>query len=117
MLQDQTFNILTDSGGDFVDTGPPFSGMVMQIRMNNTDLDTGVDVKLEMVNSGVVVADYDNASGSWTRVPRVLTFDTGGEEVADAPPIAAHDRLRLTVNQSEGVTGVKTARLNIVTGW
>lgn len=125
MLQESIFEIRTDTGGDYEGTSGPVDGFLMQLRFDRTPfggsdtgvLDTGCDFKLELVNSGVVVADYDNAGGSsWTRVPRVLTFDTGGGEVGDTYPVTAHDRLKLTVTQSEGTAGAKTARFRVVTG-
>lgn len=112
----QVFQIETDTGGDFVDTGPPSTGFVMQMRLDTDALDTGCDFLLEGVSSGVVVADYDNAGGSaWTRVPRLLTFDTGGTEIGDAYPVLNGERLRLTVNQSAGVTGSVSAKLYVWT--
>ena len=96
----------------------------MQLRLDVTPvgdtgvLDTGCDIKLEMINAGLVVAHYENVGGSsWTRVPRVLTFDTGGTEIGDQSPVAAHDRLRLTVTQSAGVAGSKTGTFYVWTGW
>src|SRR5574342_1066597 len=124
MLQRHVFNISTDTGGDFTDTGPPVFGLVMQVRFSNTPvgdtgvMDTGADFKLSFINSGVVVADYDNVGGSsWTRVPRLLSFDTGGAPVGDQYPVAAHDRLRLTVTHSAGVAGNRTGTFYVWTGW
>lgn len=117
-LSRTSFSISTDTGGDFVDTGPPMSGMVLQLVLDTGAFDTGCDFKLETVQSKLVVAHYTNSGGSqWTRSPRVLTYDTGGTEVGNQQPVLAGDRLRLTVTQSDGVTGSKTGKLHIWTGW
>ena len=93
----------------------------MQIRSDTGIWDTGVDVRLEAINpngSPITIAHYENVGGAaWTRVPRVLTFDTGGTEIGDQSPVVAHDRLRLTVTQSEGVTGALTGTFWVWTGW
>ena len=120
MIQRHVFNIETDTGGDFVDTGPPMHGMIWQVHFDATPVgdtgvfDTGTDIRLEMVNSGVVVADYDNIGGaSFTCGPRMVTYDTGGTESGDTQFVAAADRLRLTVNQSAGVAGEKTGKVYV----
>ncbi len=112
------FNISTDTGGDFVDTGPQSHGMVLQMRLSATTLDTGADIKVELANSGVVIANYSNVGGAtWTRSPRVITFDTGGTEVGNQQPVSEGDRIRLTVTQSEAATGSKTGTFYVWTGW
>lgn len=117
MIQRHRFDITTDTGGDYVDTGPPINGLVMQIACDTGVFDTGCDFELKTVHGNVVVADYDNIGGSaWARVPRLLSFDTGGAEVGDQYPVVAHDRLRLTVAQSDGVTGSKTGRIYVWVG-
>lgn len=121
MLQTHPFYIETDTGGDYTQIDGPFNGLIMQVRLSDTglNLDTGCDILLETVgNGGVVIADWDNVGGSsWTRVPRIGTYDTGGAALGDQYAVAAHDRLRLTVNQSEGVAGSKRAVLFVTTGW
>lgn len=121
MPQTIPFDILTDTGGDFEATAGPFQGLVMQVRLSDTgaNLDTGCDIRLETVgNGGVVIADWDNVGGSsWTRVPRVLTYDTGGAALGDQYPVVAHDRLKLTVNQSDQATGAQRAKLFVTVGW
>jgi hypothetical protein len=112
MLSRQRFNILTDTGGDYVDTGPPCSGYVLQIACDPSNFDTGVDLRLETVNTGTVIADYDNIGTSkWARSPRIATFDTGGTEIGSSPPVIAGDRIRCTVNQSAGVAGSKAGTI------
>ncbi|HEY1246200.1 MAG TPA: hypothetical protein VGF29_15345 [Hyphomicrobiaceae bacterium] len=116
MIQRQTFNILTDTGGDYTDTGGPVFGTVEQIRFAGGNVDTGCDVRLEFIASGVVVADYDNSGGgTWTRAPTIIPYDTGGAAVSGIAtfPMTDHDRMRVTVNQSDGVTGSKTATLHV----
>ena len=112
------FDITTDTGGDFVDTGPPCMGAVLQILSSLGNTDTGCDIRLETVQSGLVIADYDNIGAALrSAAPRILTFDTGGAAVGDQPPVVEGDRLRLTITQSEGVVGAKTATVWVWTGW
>lgn len=126
-IERQVFNILTDTGGDFVDTGPPCHGMVLQVRyqpyVNGAGadtgmMDTGAGIKLELINSGVVVAHYEKiGETAWTRIPRQHAYDTGGDVMGNQYTVAAHDRLRLTVTDTgNGATG-KSAKLFVWTGW
>jgi hypothetical protein len=117
-LQRTFFNISTDTGGDFTDTGPPIEGLIMQVSVDTGSLDTGCDFTLVTVQSNQVIANWANVGGSaWTRAPRIVTFDTGGAAVGDQQPVVHHDRLRLTVAQSDGATGSKTCKLYVWTGW
>jgi hypothetical protein len=117
-IQRHRFNIVTDTGGDYVDTGAPIEGFVLQVAVDTGSLDTGCDFTLRTVQSGMNIAHWSNAGGSaWTRAPRIVTFDTGGAAVGDQSPVVAHDRLRLTVAQSDGATGSKTCTLYVWTGW
>jgi hypothetical protein len=124
------FSISTDTGGDFTETsGPCAGGLIMQMRFSRTPvgdtglLDTGADLKLEAVNAAgtalFTIAHFTNAGGSsWTRVPRVLTYDTGGAQIGDQYPVVTPaDRLKLTVTQSGGVAGNKTGTFYVWTGW
>lgn len=120
-IQRITFTMVSDTGGDAADTGPPCEGLIMAIRSDTGIWDTGVDVRLEALNSNgspIAIAHYENVGGSaWTRVPRVLSYDTGGAAVGDQYPVVAHDRLRLTVTQSAGVTGALTGKFFVWVGW
>ncbi len=118
------FTISTDTGGDFSETsGPCAGGLVMQIRHARTNLDTGCRFRLEAVDaagtSPFMIADFANSGGSsWTRIPRIATYDTGGTEIGDSYPIVVPgDRLKLTVNQGAGDTGGKTGTVYVWTGW
>ena len=117
-IQRHRFDIQTDTGGDFVDTGAPFSGIVMQLHLAG-GLPAPTRLKLEAVNEGVVIADYESSGGSWTRVPRIPAYDTGGDEIDGAAqyPVLAHERLRLTVTQDTGDTGAKSGTLYVTTAW
>ena len=121
MLQRHRFRITTDTGGDGTDTSGPCEGLIMMIAQDTGIFDTGCDVRLSAINpdgSPIVIADYTNVGGSaWRRVPRILSFDTGGEAVGDQYPVVAHDRLRLTVTQSDGVTGALTGTFWVWTAW
>src|SRR5690554_5939288 len=123
-----TFNISTDTGGDYSEiSGPCAGGLIMQMRFargsGGTVLDTGVDMKLEAVdaagNSLFTIAHFTNVGAqSFTRVPRILSYDTGGDSVGDQYPVVTEaDRLRLTVNQSDGAAGSKTGTFYVWTGW
>lgn len=124
------FNISTDTGGDYSATsGPCAGGLIMQMRFSRTPvgdtgvLDTGCDFLLQAVDgAGTVlynIAHFTNAGGSsWTRVPRVLSYDTGGTALGDQYPVVTEaDRLKLTVTQSAGVAGSKTGTFYVWTGW
>ena len=121
MLQRHKFTIATDTGGDGTATSSPCEGLIMMIAQDTGIFDTGCDVKLEALNpngSPMVIAHYENVGGSaWRRVPRILSFDTGGGAVGDQYPVVAHDQLRLTVTQSAGVTGALTGTFWVWTGW
>lgn len=113
MLSRQKFSILTDTGGDFIDTGPPVSGKITQFWADLTNMDTGCSLLLEMkMDTGYsVIADYDNVGGTeFLRAPMILAYDTGGAVVTNHArnPVINVGRLRLTVNQGAGDTGGKT---------
>lgn len=112
MIQRLRFDISTDTGGDFTQLSGPCEGMIMQLRVDTGVFDTGCDFLVEAVNpngSAMPIAHYQNSGGStWTRVPRIGAFDTGGTEIGAEYPVVAHDRLRLTVTQSDGVAGSLT---------
>ena len=120
-IQRLVFNASTDTGGDWTDTSGPCEGLVLQIRCDTGIFDTGVDIRLEAINpdgAPFTIAHYENIGGSaWTRVPRVASHDTGGAALGDQYFVLAHDRLRLTVNQSGGVTGSLTGKFYVWTGW
>jgi len=119
----QRFDILTDTGGDFTDTGPPFSGAIIQmyyqIPVGDTGMpDTGADLTLTLVNTGQQIMKADNiGEASFAKVPSQKVHDTGGAEISaqPAPIYAAHDQIRLTLNQSAGVPGQKAATVYITT--
>jgi hypothetical protein len=117
MIQRHRFDISTDTGGDFVDTGPPIHGMIYQVACDSGAFDTGVDFKLETVQSKMTILDWDNhgQAAQFSGCPRNLTYDTGGAQIGDQPFVVASDRLRLTVNQSDGATGSKTAKFYVWT--
>ena len=107
-----TFNISTDTGGDYAaNSGPCAGGLIMQTRFirGGTGVDTGCDFKLEALNAAgtalFTIAHYQNVgAASWTRVPRILSFDTGGAALGDQYPVVQPgDILKLTVTQSAGV--------------
>ena len=122
MISVQTFNISTDTGGDFVDTGPFCWGAVHQVQFSKTPvgdtgvLDTGADIRLEFVKSGVVIADYGNIGGiNLVRAPAIVEYDTGGVAITNSSReiISGGDQIRLTVNQSAGVAGSKTGTVRV----
>ena len=113
----QVFNISTDTGGDFTDSGPAFFGIVTQARLAATGLDTGCDIELTLSGSGVVVGKWDNVGGStFTKSPRQQYHDTGGVALgANEYIYSAGDHLKLVVEQSAGVTGSKTGTFYVWT--
>jgi hypothetical protein len=118
----QRFDINTGATGIFVDTGEAVSGLIMGIRFDGATLDTRTRVKLEAISDGRVIADFADAGGVWTRVPRVGTYDTGGDAISDAYHYLDHDQLRLTVDTVAGDTGGvdtgnKTATCYVYMGW
>lgn len=121
-VQRQTFSILTDTGGDFTDTGPPFIGAVLQMRYvadTGEPLDTGADIDIILKDSGVIVASYDNiGASSFTETPSQAVSDTGGASVSGlrANVWSAGESLRVSVAQSAAVAGVKEGTIYVWTG-
>jgi hypothetical protein len=112
------FDILTDASGDFIDTGPPMMGLITQVAYVKGTLTASTDFKLECINSGVKVLDW-NADGAnnWSRIPKVEAYDTGGSPTGETSFFTiAGDRLRLTVNQSATDTGLKSGTLYVWCG-
>lgn len=117
----QTFVVATDTGGDWTDTGPPCHGAILQMRYvpGTAVLDTGCDIDVSLVQSGVVVASYDNiGSAAKTWVPKQPVHDTGGAAVSGLREFAFSegDMLRVTFTQSAGVAGSKNGKLYVWVG-
>ncbi len=118
----QRFDFVTDTGGDWADTGPPISGAILQVRYipdGSTPLDTGADITLSLANTGVPVLNMDNiGSAAFTRVPKQPIHDTGGAAVSGLREFvfAVNEGLRVEVNQSAAVAGVKKGTLFVWVG-
>ena len=112
------FDIVTDTGGDFIDTGPPMMGLITQVAFTKNTLTASTDFKLECINSGVTILDWNtDAANNWSRIPKVEAYDTGGTATGETSFFSiAGDRLRLTVNQSATDTGVKSGTLYVWCG-
>lgn len=120
-LTRQRFDILTSSGGAFVDTGPPCSGAVVQVRYvpdGTSPLDTGADIDLVAISGGQVVASWDNiGAAAFTKVPKQPVHDTGGVAVSGLREfvfVGAPDQLRLSVAAGGNA---KRGTLYVWTGW
>lgn len=122
MIQKQTYTILTDTGGDWTDTGPSFAGEVKQLQYvpdGTAPLDTGCDIDIVLAQSGAPVANYDNIGGAgFTKRPSIPVADTGGALVTAlrSPPVSAGEALRVSVAQSANAVGQKRGTLYVWVG-
>lgn len=109
MMQRQVFTISTDTGTQG-DTGPNFSGEIMQIGWAPVTADTGADLSLVLLPVDTtdtagglpLLNDADCLGASFMRAPKIPGFgrtpdgtDTGLAHYA--PPVASGDRLRIKV--------------------
>lgn len=100
----QIFEVSTDTG-TWGDTGPNFSGQIVQVHWNPTTVDTGADLTMALLpragdtgDGFNVIAQTDVLGTNFQRVPGQRVHDAAG--VADtglAPVYAAGDRLRVKV--------------------
>ena len=108
MMQRQLFNISTDTGV-WTDSGPSFSGEILQARYEVITGDTGADLAIwlqqrsvDTGNGVLVVNDNDCLGADFVRAWRQSThdqsgdaFDTGGDFIE--PFVSAGDHLRVRV--------------------
>jgi hypothetical protein len=108
MFSRQIFNI-DGSSSAFSDTGPHFSGAIMQMRWYPTTADTGADLAIDLMPSaaaadtGQAYTFYNNNDCLGTAFTHVPTqpqhhsdgFDTGAS--SDVPIVAAGERLRVRI--------------------
>ena len=107
MMQRQVFTISTDTGTQG-DTGPNFSGEIMQIGWAPTTADTGAALYMALLpvdttdTAGglTILNDEDCLGASFVRAPTIAGvaadgFDTGVDQYF--PPVACGDRLRIKV--------------------
>lgn len=119
MITLYTFNILTDTGANYQEDSLPATGAVLQARFlrdTGAPLDTGVDLRVSLASSGVVIADWDNlGASSFTRVPQQVVHDTGGVVVAGLRQFifAGSEKIRVLV---EGGGVAKRGRLMLWVG-
>ena len=118
IIQRQTFNILTDTGANYTDTGPPVSGFIWSLDgvLGDTgQLDTGADLRIVNAKTNRLIADYDNIGAtSFSKTPRQPTADTGGAELGDAYIPLAGEPLKVTVS---GGGVAKRATLHVYVGY
>ena len=106
MMQRQLFNISTDTGV-WTDSGPSFSGEILQARYEVITGDTGGDLAiwLQQANgdtgNGIVVATHANLNTDFVRCWRQPVHSTAGAVDTGAdqtvPIVAAGDHLRVKV--------------------
>jgi hypothetical protein len=102
----QRFDVATDTGS-WTDTGPSFTGAIMQMAWNPVTGDTGGDLQVSLVpvqggdtgESWHLLDDNDCLGADFIKAPRQRThgFD-GTPDTGIAVPFVAHgDRLRVKV--------------------
>lgn len=111
MMHRQIFEVNTDTG-TWGDTGPAFTGQIMQMRWNPTTADTGADLAVALLprsndtgDGWEFFNDNDCLGVDFVRVPSQHVHDiSGAAEMADtgtsvapAPVVAAGDRLRVKI--------------------
>jgi hypothetical protein len=107
MLSRQKYDVSTDTGV-WTDTGPAFSGGVVQMRWEPVTGDTGGDLQISLLSelgadtgNGIIVYDDNDCLGAdFMKVPMQPAHgpdgsDTGVDDYA--PIVAAGDRLRVKV--------------------
>jgi hypothetical protein len=107
MYSRQTFNISTDTGTQG-DTGPHFSGEILQMAWSPTTGDTGAGLYVALLPTDgndtggglTILNDEDCLGASFIRVPTIPGvaidgFDTGVDQYF--PVAAAGDKLRIKV--------------------
>ena len=103
------FDIVTDTGGDFVDTGPPISGHVVQTRYVPGTLSATTSLTLAAVDAGFTLLTIAAlGAAAFNKIPKQVGLDTGGSAIGTDYFVLSNERLRLTVNQSATDTGGKT---------
>ena len=124
LLSRQNFSISTDTGQDWTDTGPVFSGAVLQVHYiadnGGSPLDTGADLRIELLQPGDTGANIqlckdDNSLGaSFNKIYKIYTHDTGGQ-VSSEDYLRSRDGM-LRVSVTHDGTGAKKGKLHILTG-
>jgi len=106
MMTRQRF-ALSGSSSPFSDTGPPFTGYIMQLAWYPSVVDTGGDLAIDLMpniaDTGEAITIYNDNDCLGTRFLRAPTqpqhhpdgFDTGAS--SDVPVVGAGDRLRIRV--------------------
>jgi hypothetical protein len=108
MFQRQVFD-LNGGSSAFSDTGPSFTGAIMQMRWYPTTADTGGDLAIDLMPSAAaadtgqaytIYNDNDCLGVPFTKVPSQPQhhsdgFDTGSG--LDVPIVSAGDRLRIRI--------------------
>jgi hypothetical protein len=114
------FNILTDTGAGYTDTGAPVNGLVLgaYLKLNDTgQLDTGANVTITAVGSERQLAKWDNVGAASRAInSRQAVHDTGGAVIDGQYEyfMLADESLRVNVEQG-GVA--KSATLYVWHGW
>lgn len=106
MIERQIFQVSTDTG-TWGDTGPHFFGEIAQVRWNPTTVDTGADLRLDLLpkdgdtgDGWTVYNDNDCLGANFTKVPTQPQAHSDGADTGaslDVPVVAAGDRLRVKV--------------------
>ena len=104
MWQRQRFDVNTDTG-HWTDTGPSFSGAILQMAWNPSTADTGGDLQITLLpqpgDSGQGWSIYNNndcLGADFLQAPRQRSFGSdGAADTGAVPVVAAGDRLRVKV--------------------
>lgn len=113
------FNVSTDTGGWWQDTGPVVEGPVLQVAWLPTagaDTGAGADLQLELVSGGgadtgalATICAMDNALPNARKqyVFKQQTYDTGGSVSSEEFVFGSGQKLRAKVTPTGEVTAGK----------
>lgn len=116
-VQRTQFDVLTDTGGWWQDTGPVVEGPVLQVTWHPTagaDTGAGADLQLELVNgvdtgavATICVADGALPNARRQYVFKQQSYDTGGAITSEEYVFGGGEKLRAKVTPSGEVTAGK----------
>lgn len=116
----QVFNILTDTGSSFRDTGAPINGLFLgaYLKLDDTgQLDTGANITLTVKGTERQLVKWDNVGASPRGLnPRQAVHDTGGAAIDGQYDyfVLADEQIKVAADQG-GVA--KSGTIYVWYGW